>query len=182
MVFSKKGMGVGQVFIFIIAGFTFAFIAIFGYKVVSDFVERGEQVEFVAFKNDLETAVQEIYSDYGAVRVRSFSPPSMYRQICFVDMNYDYNQDDFNALCEKDLFACEIWKEANLREGYSSVDVNVFLTPAPMGRSDFQIKTYPIEIFNLEQKEKLGFFCFEIKNSGFELTLEGRGDKTRIII
>mgnify|MGYP005629217997 FL=1 len=47
----KKGMGIGQVFAFIVAGLTFAFVLIFGYGAIADFLDKGETVEFLQFKN-----------------------------------------------------------------------------------------------------------------------------------
>ena len=73
MIIGKKAMGVGQVFIFIVAAITFALIMIFGYKAISGFVSTGEDVAFVQFKTDLENSVRKIYTEYGAVRIESFS-------------------------------------------------------------------------------------------------------------
>ena len=66
--FSKKAMGVGEVFVYIIAALTFALIMIFGYKAINQFLEKGQQVEFVQFKTELESSVKNIYSEYGSVR------------------------------------------------------------------------------------------------------------------
>ena len=43
---NKKAMGVGQVFVFIIAALSFALIMIFGYKMISSFITSGEKIEF----------------------------------------------------------------------------------------------------------------------------------------
>ena len=43
----KKGIGVGQVFVFIVAALSFALILIFGYKAISGFLKSGEDVAFV---------------------------------------------------------------------------------------------------------------------------------------
>ena len=57
-------MGIGQVFVFITAAITFAFILIFGYSAVSDFLEKGETVEFYQFKNTIESSVKALpFSD-----------------------------------------------------------------------------------------------------------------------
>jgi len=50
MILSKKALGVGQVFVFIIAALSFALIMIFGYKAIGDFLTPGEKAQFYQFK------------------------------------------------------------------------------------------------------------------------------------
>ena len=57
----KKGLGVGQVFIFIVAALTFALILMFGYRAIAGFLKSGEDVAFVQFKTGLESSVKKIY-------------------------------------------------------------------------------------------------------------------------
>src|SRR3989338_3146274 len=140
----KKAMGVGQVFIFIIAAITFALIALFGYKAIAGFLESGEQVQFVQFKNDLEGSVKKIYTEYGSVRKEQFNPGAEFTQICFVDLDYDaYDQAQKDALCAENQIACDTWETARTEatqrnqnlppesqvQPYDTVDQNVFLTP-----------------------------------------------------
>lgn len=164
---SKKGVGVGQVFIFIVAAITFALIMIFGYKAVTDFLGQGEKIEFVQFKNDLESSVKKIHTEYGSVRIEKFYPPAKYKQICFV--NLDDKAGNMEDLCAVDALACDVWQEARNGEGYESMDENVFLTPS----APVKIKVHRVEIEN-------GWLCTNIKSSGFELALEGLGDRTQI--
>src|SRR3989344_3057360 len=124
---NKKAMGVGQVFVFIIAALTFSLIMIFGYKAISGFIASGEQVEFVQFKNSLEGSVQQIYTEYGSVRLEKFRVLGKSTQICFI--NLDYPKEDIKkelaGLCEKDQVACTVWEDAlntNAVSGYDSVD------------------------------------------------------------
>ena len=162
----KKAMGVGQVFIFIIAGITFALIMIFGYKAINDFIIKGETVEFVQFKTDLEGSVQKIFSEYGALRIESFRVPSKYEKVCFVDM--DYPEKDIDALCEENAVACDLWEDVeNNAGGYDSVDENVFLTP---------IAPVPIKVHSIRMDE--GFLCLDVKGGHFKIVLEGKGDHT----
>ena len=74
--------------------------------------------------------------EFGAVRVTSFTPPAKYTQICFVDMDDDYNEE----LCDFDGVACDVWEEASKFGGYESVDENVFLIPP----ARVKIKTHKI--------------------------------------
>ncbi len=162
MVYNKKAMGIGQVFIFIVAAITFALIMIFGYKAVTDFMQQGEQVQFYQFKTDLENSIKRIYTEYGSVRVERFQTPGHYEQICFVDLDASFNPE----LCQYDQIACAVWEQSS---GYDTVDENVFLKPAA-----------PVKI--KVSKIKLGgdFRCLEIIDGIFTIRLEGRGDYTFI--
>ena len=74
-------MGIAQVFVFIVAGITFAVIMIFGYSTISDFLSTGEKVQFTQFKGNLENSVKTIHSQYGSVRVKKFNIPINYQQM-----------------------------------------------------------------------------------------------------
>lgn len=177
MVVGKKGLGIGQVFIFIVAAITFALIMIFGYKAISGFLSSGEDVQFTQFKTDLENSVKGIYTEYGSVRIEKFNLPLKYEQICFVDMDADFDE----SLCDIDGAACGVWEDAQEvvpgkageeKTGYEIVDENVFLTPtAPV-----KIKVYKISTAN----EGKDYLCLPITKGTFSLVLEGRGDRTEL--
>lgn len=181
---NKRGMGVGQVFIYIVAALTFALIMIFGYKAISSFISSGEQVEFVQFKNDLESSIKKIYTEYGAVRKVTFTLPGRYSSICFVDMDYNNIEQERQQLCAANGIACDVWEEAanapqHGKKGYDVVDENVFLTPiAPV-----PIKVHTISLAREDNEgnvKPLGFLCLPIVNGMFSLTVEGKGDHTEI--
>lgn len=161
-----RGVAVEQVFLFIIAAITFALIMIFGYKAIADFIGSGEEVAFIQFKTDLESSIHRIYSEFGSVRLKEFALPAKYEQICFIDLDADYDAD----LCNLDPLACNVWERASDEgRGYDEENVNVFLTPpAPV-----PIKVFPIEMDN-------NYLCEEIVNGRFSLRLEGKGDLTRL--
>ena len=104
-------MAISQVFVFIVAAITFAFILIFGYGAISDFLDKGETVEFYQFKSSIENTILQIYSEYGAVRQEDYYLPTNYEQICFVDLDFDYNQgagtsgNQLDQLCKIDPIA-----------------------------------------------------------------------------
>src|SRR3989338_11566318 len=130
---SKKGLGIGQVFIFIVAALTFALIMIFGYKSITQFIEKGEQIEFVQFKSDLESSIKRIYSQYGARSTQQFTLPGKYEQICFVDLEAnEETPGQVDQLCTKNQAACLAWQDAlavtDPKEKFAGVDENVFLT------------------------------------------------------
>jgi len=163
---NRKGMTIGMVFIFIVAAVTFALIMIFGYKMITDFMAKGGEVEFFQFKSDLETSVKKIYTEYGSVRMEEYSLPMEFERICFVDLGMDCPED-----CNFDAYACDVWKDAG---DYEGADENVFLKPL----SEIAIKVYKIELY--ENDEKKGYLCFDIVKGRFKLRLEGRGDRTRL--
>lgn len=167
----KKGIGVGQVFIFIVAAITFALILIFGYKAITGFLKSGEDVAFVQFKTGLESSIKKIYTEFGSVRVERYSTPLTYSQICFVDLDAEFDK----SLCDLDQHACTVWElSQNPPSGVTRHDFaeqNVFLTPpAPV-----PIKVYRISI---EDKNGKNFLCVPIKQGAFNIVMEGRGDKT----
>ncbi len=164
MISTKKGVGVGQVFIFIIAALTFALIMIFGYKAINSFLKSGEQVEFVQFKTDLLTAVQKIYTEYGSVRIEEFYPPAAYKRVCFIDLDTSPSPEQLAELCAIDGRACTVWEES---QGYDTENQNVFLTPP----EPVQLKVYKIKMDG-------GYLCTDIINGKFELILQGKGDHT----
>lgn len=162
----KKGLGIGQVFVFIVAALTFVFILIFGYRAITGFLHSGEEVAFVQFKTALESSIKKLYTEFGSVRVETFATPTTYTQICFVDLNEEYDAE----LCQYDQVACSVWKNA---AGYDSADENVFLTPpAPV-----KMKVYRISISPDEGKN---FLCVPIKQGSFSVVLEGKGDRTQM--
>jgi hypothetical protein len=167
---NNKGMGIGQVFIFIISAITFALIMIFGYQSISQFIESGEEVAFVQFKTGLENDVKKIYTEFGSTRISEYNLPSEYEQICFINMDEEYNSATDSELCDKDPIACSIWQDS---EGYNSTEENVFLRPA----APVPIKIYEIEIDSGEKN----FLCLPITNGGFTLYMEGRGDHTLLM-
>ncbi len=162
---NNKGMGIGQVFIFIISAITFALIMIFGYQSVSQFINSGEDVAFVQFKTGLENDVKKIYTEFGSVRIGEYDLPTKYEQICFVNMDAEYDSE----LCEMDPIACSVWEGS---EGYESTEENVFLRPvAPV-----KLKVYEITI----NDEGKNYLCLPIANGGFNLYMEGKGDHTSL--
>jgi hypothetical protein len=174
---TKKAMGVGQVFIFIMAALTFSLILIFGYKTIIGFISSGEDVAFIQFKEGLEDSIKSIYTEYRAYRLEAFNLPGVYESICFIDLDYDGDDKEqlVDGLRSKNALAASVWEDA---ADYSEADQNVFLTPT----AKVPIKVHNIEIYldGVDEGSKVGFDCMDIKRSSFQMELEGRGDKTRI--
>jgi hypothetical protein len=171
--FGKKAMGIGQVFIFIIAAITFALIMIFGYNSINGFLNSGEQVEFVQFKNNLENSVKKIYTEYGSIRVEKFNLPAEFEQICLVNLDYEPTQEEIDELCSFDQSACIPWEEG---ESYAPQKENVFLNPPTI----VKISVHKISMIN-EDETPVGFICPKINGGQFQLVLEGKGDHTELM-
>jgi hypothetical protein len=162
----KKGLGVGQVFVFIIAAVTFALIMIFGYKAITGFLNSGEDVAFVQFKTKLESSIKRLYTEYGSVRLQDYNLPAKYNQICFVDLDKPFDE----KLCNFDQIACSAWEDS---DGYDTVDENVFLKPtAPV-----KIKVHKISV---DPEEGQNFLCIPVQQGFFKIILEGKGDRTEL--
>ncbi len=169
---SKKGLGVGEVFVYIVAALTFAVIMIFGYKIINDFIHRGEEVQFLQFKNDLESSVKKIYADYGSSRKETFHLPGSFNQICFVDFDSPYNE----KFCVNDPVACSFWKNnADTQGGYAAAGENVFLKPTAAQ----QIKIFQFQVVPTKVGEE-GFLCVPVVKGSFTVVLEGKGDRTQL--
>ena len=172
-----------QVFMYILAAVTFALIAIFGYRAIVGFLESGEKVEYVEFKNRLESEIKSIYTEYGAIREKKFYVPGEHRQICFVNMDKKASPDEIKALCQKDQLACSIWQQAQEVEigGYDVVDQNVFLTPSsPVPLKVFRIATCTKDEGCPEKDSEEGYLCIPLSDGSFTVFLEGKGDRTLI--
>lgn len=174
-----------QVFMYILAAVTFALIAIFGYRAIESFLESGEQVEYVQFKNNLESEIKKVYTEYGAIREQKFYVPGEHQQICFVNMDKKDSLDEIKALCQKDQLACSIWQQAHEAQepqtGYDVVDQNVFLTPSsPVPLKVFRIATCTKDEGCPDRDSEEGYLCIPLSDGSFTIFLEGKGDRTLI--
>ena len=182
---NKKGMGIGQVFTFMVAAITFSVIMIFGYGAIEDLRNTGVKTEFIQFKTTLEKSVKNIYTEYGAIRKEKIKAPSSIKQICFVDLDYQFTAQEKQQLCQLDAFACDSLEEAEnavaegrCDTGYDCLDQNVFLFPSIPDTG--AIKVYKIKVYDIESEEMKGFICQKIVQGTLHLILEGKGDHTEI--
>ena len=171
MIRNKQGVGVTQVFVYIVAVITFALIMIFGFKAIFGFIKDTQKIELVQFKSSLENSIEQLHSEFGAVRTEQFLAPGHFQQICFLDLDYQHTPEQLQQLCALDSRACVTWEESR---GYNLEAENVFLTSTESNLEIPRIKVYRIEI------PDQGFLCLPIRNGKFTLILEGLGDRTRL--
>ena len=91
---NRRGLGVEQTFVYVVAAITFALIMIFGYRTIVGFQHTGQQAQLVQFKNTLENSIKSIYSNYGSVQQENFVVPQGYSQLCLVDMDYQITAEE----------------------------------------------------------------------------------------
>ena len=163
---NKKGLAINQVFVFIIAGLIFALIMIFGYQAITGFIGTSEDVLFTKFKTSIEADVQKIHTDFGSIRKKTYTLPSQYEEICFVNMDQPFPSEG----CSLGLSACDTWKTATQEGGYAKVDQNVFLKPSASA-----IKVAPITLTDVQDNPQ-NSLCVKTINGGFTIILEGKGD------
>ena len=181
MKIDRKGVAIAQVFVFIVAAITFAFITIFGYQAISDFISSGEEVAFIQFKNDLEGSVKKIYTEYGAVRVETYRLPIGYERICFVNFDFLGGMDGLREISPYayDLYDTALEDRDRVDDDktlYELTQQNVFLMPP----SQHKIKTIPITIMDYSSGNQIGYLCEEINKGRFSIVLQGKGSHTEI--
>lgn len=175
----KRGIAIGQVFIFMMAAIVFAVVVFFGYSAITDFLDKGEKVAYVTFQNDLEGLFNSMYSDYGTVAVFSgangFPVPGNYEKICFLDLDYvgDRGSEGICQSTHKDYnpLVCDAWLSL---QSWEQGDQNVFLDPIGLG----PIKVYKLKV-ELRGKEQ-GYYCTPVVQGRADFRLEGKG--THVLI
>jgi len=175
----KKGIGVGQVFIFITAALVMGVVMIFGFKVIAGMISGGEELQFIEFKNTMEKEVKKLHSNYDAVRTKTFRVPTKYTKICFVNLEYGKSgiKKELSGLKKQKIsLAYTTWKDAmDLDDPYEELSENVFLKPA----GEKKIKLFNFKLSDIDQNEK-GYVCKSIKKGRFDVIMVGKGDHTQI--
>lgn len=110
---SRKGQ-ISQVFIYITTLLIVALVLFYGYRAISTFKERADQVSFIQMKNDIENAIESISVDYGSVKTREISLPIDVREVCIISSypglpdlsgtQYPLIEDSVNSRVMKNIF------------------------------------------------------------------------------
>ena len=80
----KNGQAIGQVFIYVITIVLVSFLLLFGYRAITTFKDKADQVSFLQFRNDLQDTIEVLTTDFGSVKVKDFSIPGKINTVCFV--------------------------------------------------------------------------------------------------
>ncbi|MFC1742273.1 hypothetical protein ACFL3V_07095 [Nanoarchaeota archaeon] len=166
----RKAQIASQIFIYIIAVVVVGLIIAYGYSAIKSFSEKGEQVEYITLKSNIENAVKSLTSDYGSVKRPDIGISGKYDAVCFVNKDRGREKANTSALCQefddqKEYFqpvACEGWKLER---------DNVFLIPD--GSESF----YAGEMVIAKNED---FLCIDVINNRINLQLKGLGDKVEV--
>lgn len=172
---SRKGQVAGQIFIYVIAVVVVGLIVAYGYSAIKGFSKRGEEVEYITLKTNIENSVKAITSDFGSIKRPDFTVPGKYEMVCFVDKTRaaDADATDICTLRtgNEDIYqpiACSGWKTGR---------DNVFMIPD--GSESFDVGTISI-VNSGESYAGQPFICFEVVNNRIKLQLTGKGDKVEV--
>lgn len=167
----KRAQIIGQVFVLILASMVFILILLYGYKAISQFSSRSEQVAFVTFETDFKNAVKAVSLDYGSVKKLELSLPSKYQELC-IFCSSDYNPSwtgcdnvastEFQKIVQEHPLLIESWN-------YGRSAQNVFLSP---------LAETPLNIERIEVAT--AGFCEKLIEGRITLRLEGKGDRTLV--
>ncbi len=86
---NKKAMDPGQIFVYAMSLFVVAFILIFGYMAIGDFIGNSSDVEMLQFQKTMERYVKSYSSEYGSRGYKDVMMPNKIVKACFLEY-YDY--------------------------------------------------------------------------------------------
>ncbi len=153
----RRAQILGQVFVLMLASIVFIMILVYGYKAISQFTQRSEQIGLLDFENDLKNSVKAISLDFGSVKRVDLTLPTRYLQLCvFCTQDQTGDCDPSPQFLDDHPLLVESW------QGGSQ---NVFLIP---------LSETPILIDGVEAND--GAFCAPVIDGKVSLRLEGKGD------
>lgn len=168
---------VNEVFLYITALIIFILVIFFGYRSITQFIDKGERVSFVTFKTTLERSVQDVARSYGSVIVfdaqHPLSVPVSYHRVCFVD-----GDARPPAACDSVLnpIICDAWQTSFDAGGWMMAEANIFTEPVGI----IPIKAYRIRIDSngnhAEDASDVGYICVDTSSHRLDIRLEGKGD------
>ena len=165
----KKAQVVGQVFIFILAAGLAVLIIGYGFKAITTFTARTDDIALANFKADLQSNVKTISSDFGSVKKVELVMPGGYTKLCLVDLTSGPSGKCICTLGCQDYnpFVCDSWETARDSDKFKD---NAFLVSRESAES---IQVSPIEADN-------GYVCITPIGSRLTLRLEGLGRATKV--
>lgn len=151
--YSKEAQLYSQIFVYILTTVLIAFILGYGYNAVQNFNKRAEQVSCLKFKNDLQSAIESISSDFGSIKRKDLQLCAGYIQACFVET---YESPNIPA-------GIDPFMKGEILSGTGN---NVFLIDGgtPESFSTGEISVNP------------DVFCIKASNNKISLRLEGKGN------
>jgi len=162
---NSRAQTIGQVFIFIIAGIVFVLILMYGYRAIAGFIEKGQDVQMIDFRNELDSAITTIKRDYGSVQRVDLRLPTKTEEVCFVTASPDDAKDPaFGAFKQERPLLYSSWETGS---------ENVFLIPR-LQKAGILIKDI------IADPQGKGYVCVAAVGGRVSLRIEGTGNKAII--
>ena len=174
-----------QIFMYVLGAIVFVMVLIYGYKSISEIKDKGQLVEILRARNDLDSKVKALRTEYQTVRYHTLLLPPTFTKVCFIDSvkaeslgSTDTGFDDI---------ATESPAAAAVVDGSTStsrIEQNVFLTPAPSGTPEFYISN--MRIFSGASTQDISsvtgpyWFCMPTQQGRIELKMTGLGKYVRV--
>ena len=164
----RKKSQIGQVFIYLISTLIIIHVHYYGYNAIKGISQKQKELTFVKFQNALRDMVSYTSSDYGTVRIEEFYLPSGYKEVCFVDVDFNQDNLDEGLISEQDypLIYDSVYESINESR---KISTNVFVLP---DGSPFFIEK--MHVYN-------GFNCTKVSQGKIKLRIEGKGDSALVM-
>jgi len=164
-----KKSQISQIFVYILTLVVFSMILIYGYKAISNFISKGDEISLLQVRKELENSISKTSRDFGTVIREEISIPAKFSSICFVNTEKwnianqqeicnPSNQQEYNALI------CDSWK--------SRAQFNLFLVEIKGGIESFFVG-------NVEVADPY-YDCINSAQGRLTLRFEGIGGKTKV--
>jgi len=165
----RKSQVAGQVFTYVLAAVIFAFVIIYGYKAITGFIEKGEEIKLIQLKTGITTSARKI-STSSDIRKLELHIPSKYDSICLINSYPDGVQRLGIPALTSDFardypLIYDSWDD--------NVQQDVFLVP----HSDFEIFVGNMRIGDPGAERWL---CLNSVSGRVALRLEGIGDGVKV--
>jgi len=155
---NHKGQLYGQIFVYILTIVVVGFILIYGYRTITGFKDKANQVMLLQFEKDTKIIVQSIASDFGSVVKKELNADDKTNMVCFVE-----NYEAFDRASPRSSDAINPIVMESIR---SNSEINVFLIGDGIRKS---FSTGRISVDN-------DILCIKPQNNAVILRLEGAGD------
>lgn len=164
----KKAQSIGQIFILILAAMVFIMILLFGYRAITQFGQRSEQVALIDFQTNLEQEIKVMSLKVGSVKRLDLSLPNRYREVCIL---CDPPLTQTLSSCDTTTSAANDFRDnyTLIYESWEGGAQNVFFKPL----ADTQILIENVEV------EGVGI-CVPVTGGRVSLRLQGKGDRTLV--
>ena len=141
---TMKAQLIGQVFIYVMTIVLVTFILTYGYKAITTFKDKANQVSYIQFKNNMQNTIETLALDYGSVKVKEFIVPDDITIVSFVNTfpevprlsntGYPIIEDSVNSGVNKNAFLIGNGVEESFDAGKILIDEDLLCIPALTGR------------------------------------------------